>query len=224
MLLSGGLDSAVNLAWAVGAFNVLRTLTFDYGQRAARQEIAHAENLAKHYRVNHETIALPFLAQWTNTALVNPSISLPVLSEETLDKTTLTLDSAKAVWVPNRNGIFINIASAIAERLQANVVIVGFNREEGATFPDNSADFVNAANRSLFYSTLNHVEIRCTTLDLDKSQIVGLGIQLNLPFSLIWSCYEGDSTMCGACESCLRLKRAAKHHSSKLLKELAFAH
>ena len=61
------------------------------------------------------------------------------------------------MWVPNRNGVFIAIAAAFAESLGADLVVTGFNAEEAATFPDNSAAFAAAATESLRFSTANGV-------------------------------------------------------------------
>jgi 7-cyano-7-deazaguanine synthase len=224
VVLSGGLDSAVNLAWAHQEHEVCQAITFDYGQRAGKREIEQSAKLCKHYGVPHQVISLPFLAAWTKTALVEKKEELPKLSLNALDDQVKTRHSAKAVWVPNRNGIFINIAAGLAESLHADGIVVGFNKEEGTTFPDNSQPFVKALNESLFYSTWNHVQVLCRTLDCTKNEIVKLGLELGLPFSLIWSCYMGGEVMCGECESCLRLKRAVQSQAPKLLEVLSFAH
>ena len=70
-ILSGGLDSTVSLAAAVRKMQVVLALTFDYGQRAARRERAAAAKIARHYRVAHRVIRIPWLAGLTTTALVN---------------------------------------------------------------------------------------------------------------------------------------------------------
>jgi 7-cyano-7-deazaguanine synthase len=91
-----------------------------------------------------------------------------------------------------------------------HIIVTGFNSEEAAAFPDNSAEFVCAANTALNYSTLNKVKLVSYTQAFDKTKIIKLGLELNLPFQYIWSCYKGENKMCGRCESCLRLGRAAK--------------
>ena len=224
VLLSGGLDSSVNFLWALTHYEVARTLTFDYGQKAASKEIKHAGKLSKKMGIKQEVIQLPYLAAWTQTSLVKKKKPLPKLSSEDLRHKTKTRNSAKEVWVPNRNGIFLNIAAALAESLHIQYLVVGFNAEEGATFPDNSLGFVKAVNYSLFYSTLTHVKVVCKTLQMNKSQIIKLGIKLNLPFELLWSCYRGGKKMCGVCESCLRLKRAVQVSFPSKLEVLSFAH
>jgi 7-cyano-7-deazaguanine synthase len=103
----------------------------------------------------------------------------------------------------------LTVAAGYAESLEASSVIVGFNREEAATFPDNSISYLVAIEKALFYSTKNHVKVICPTRTLDKKQIVRLAKERNFPFELLWSCYQNGNKMCGKCESCQRLKRAA---------------
>jgi 7-cyano-7-deazaguanine synthase len=201
-ILSGGLDSTVSLAVAVRKMKVVLALTFDYGQRAAQRERQAAARIARHYRIRHEVIATPWLARLTGTALVNRRAELP--------RNEMSPRSAKAVWVPNRNGVFIEIAAAHAESLGAERLITGFNREEAATFPDNSKAYVGAVNDALGFSTANGVRVVSYTIDLDKKAIVRLGRKLRAPIAQVWPCYEGGRTWCGTCESCLRSLRALK--------------
>lgn len=199
-ILSGGLDSTVSLAVAVQKMRVALAITFDYGQRAAKRERDASARIAKHYRVPHKVIETPWLAALTGTALVNRKARLP--------RHEMSVRSAKAVWVPNRNGCFIEIAAAHAESAGAQRLITGFNREEAATFPDNSKGYVGAVNEALSYSTANGVKVVSYTIDLDKKEIVRLGRRLRAPLDHIWPCYEGGKKWCGSCESCLRSLRA----------------
>ena len=75
---------------------------------------------------------------------------------------------------------------------------------------DNSKEFINAINNSLKYSVNSKVEVKAPLIDMTKSNIVKKGIELNIPFQKIYSCYNGTDKHCGKCESCLRLKRALK--------------
>jgi 7-cyano-7-deazaguanine synthase len=116
--------------------------------------------------------------------------------------------SAAAVWVPNRNGVFINIAAAFAESLGCEAVVCGFNAEEGQTFPDNTAEYAQAATAALAYSTLSQVRVWSPTQDLTKVEIVALARRIGAPLQHVWSCYEPGPEPCGECESCLRFARA----------------
>ncbi len=210
VLLSGGLDSAVSLAYAMKDTVVSLCLTFDYGQRAAENEKIAAAALAAHYKVHHRIIKLPFLKEFTSSSLIARDKKIPEPDINRLNDYISATAAAKSVWVPNRNGVFINIASSLAEALQCAFVITGFNREEAVTFPDNSAEFVSAVNNALSYSTLNKVKVVSYTQRLNKPEIIKLGMKLRVPFHHIWSCYQGEAKMCGCCESCLRFLQAAK--------------
>jgi 7-cyano-7-deazaguanine synthase len=199
-ILSGGLDSTVSLAAAVREMDVTLALTFDYGQRAARREREASARIARRYGIPHRVVRIPWLAPLTRTALVNRRARLP--------REGMSARSARAVWVPNRNGVFIEIAAAHAESRGARRLVTGFNREEAATFPDNSPGYVRAVNRALSFSTANGVRVVSFTAGLDKRGIARLGRRLGAPLDLIWPCYEGGRRWCGTCESCRRCLRA----------------
>ena len=206
VLLSGGLDSSVNLLMAVKETMVVGVLTFDYGQRAAKAEIRAAIAQCESLGLAHHVIELPWLKAITKTSLVNVEVCVPQNVE--IDDREACEQSALRVWVPNRNGVFLNIAASFAEALGANVVIPGFNAEEAVTFPDNSEDFLDAATNALSYSTLSQVEVRCFTTDMNKTEIARKGRALGLNLEHVWSCYFDGNEICGTCESCLRFRRA----------------
>ncbi|GAV22519.1 7-cyano-7-deazaguanine synthase QueC [Carboxydothermus pertinax] len=206
VLLSAGLDSTVSLAYGVKTFEVILGLTINYGQKAAKKEIEHSQKILNFYGIPQEIIELPFLQKITKTSLVAECEEIPANVD--LESDEATKISMAKVWVPNRNGLFINIAAAYAESLGAKYIITGFNAEEAQTFSDNSREFVEASNLALSYSTLNKVEVVSFTQNLEKAEIYRLGIELKAPLDLVWSCYYGGEEMCGKCESCLRLIRA----------------
>lgn len=208
VLLSSGLDSTVNFCKALRETEVVLSLTFDYGQKSAKREMAQAKKISEKFGVACRVIQLDWLKGITQTSLVDPDINVPHLALSDLDDREITLKSAAAVWVPNRNGVFIHIAAAIAEAMGAELIVVGFNAEEAKTFPDNSHEFIDRVNRSLEFSTLTKPKVICYTASLNKREIVQLGRELNAPFELMWSCYEAGEEMCKRCESCLRFVRA----------------
>jgi 7-cyano-7-deazaguanine synthase len=207
-LLSGGLDSGVAAAaWAHGGGALAECITCTYGQLAAQRECAAAERLAAHLRAPWRSIDLPWLAEASRragSALTDAEAELPhgTLARPGDER------SAAAVWVPARNAVFVALAAACAESLGVTVVLAGFNREEAATFPDNSAAFVAAADRLLALGTRNGVRVESPTLAWDKRRIVQEARHLGLGRQDFWSCYRGGTSPCGLCESCLRSARA----------------
>jgi 7-cyano-7-deazaguanine synthase len=186
---------------------VVLALTCDYGQRAARAEIAAASRVAAALGVPHRVVPLPWLKEVSGDALTSPGKPLPSPSEAELDGLAAQA-SAAAVWVPNRNGLLVNVAAVYAEALDCEGVIVGFNAEEGATFPDNTPGFVAAAEAFFSYSTRGGCRLLSPTLSLRKAEIVRAGRAAGAPLGDLWSCYEAGPLPCGACESCRRSRRA----------------
>ncbi|MEB3206306.1 MAG: 7-cyano-7-deazaguanine synthase QueC [Vampirovibrionales bacterium] len=200
VVLSGGLDSTVAMAEILNHLpaSVALAITFDYGQRAALREIDAASAIAKHYGIAHRVVSLPWLSTLVPADL-NPETSSAGLSSATAD----------SVWVPNRNGVFLNIAASYAEMLDAQAVIFGANLEEAeAGFPDNSEMYRIRLNTALDLSTRNKVRVMAPVGHLTKSQIGQRAAELNIPLHLVWSCYDQGKVHCGLCPSCQLLKKA----------------
>lgn len=208
VLLSGGLDSVVSFKKALDETRVLLALTFDYHQRSARREIEASRKICERFRVPHRTLELPWLAEIAGGGLVDRKRALPQPHPNDLDNRKVTEKTARAVWISNRNGIFLEIAAAFAESMGGDRVITGFNAEEAETFPDNTKEYCEALTQALAYSTSNHVAVFSYTQQLRKREIVELGVEIAAPLEMIWSCYEGKERMCGSCESCQRAQRA----------------
>lgn len=218
ILLSGGLDSLVSLVLAKKICDVDLALTFDYGQKALEDEISASAQIAEFYNVKHKVIELPFLKDITNNALTNPDIELGFenLGEE----------SAQAVWVPNRNGLFINIAASYADAFKFDYIIIGANKEEAETFSDNSAEFIEAADNFFLYSTGQKPRVLAPLCGLEKYEIINEAVKNNVELRLLKSCYNSsmqtNKRHCGECESCKRLKSAILKSLHKDLINLFF--
>ena len=210
VLLSGGLDSAANLALAVEQDLPVLAMTIRYGQRAEEAEVLAAEKLCRYYGVPHQVIDARWLGEISQSSLNKMDQAVPQLKTSELDQLDVIEKTAKAVWVPNRNGVFIHIAAAYAESLKIDRVLLGFNSEEAVTFPDNSVEYLRAVNQALYFSTANHVQVYSYTVAWNKKQIIQeLGkLKTRFPLEDVWSCYLGGPQACGMCESCKRLTRA----------------
>lgn len=207
ILLSGGLDSLVSLAICKEKLNIEFAIIFNYGQKSYEREYKAAKSISEFYNIKLEKIDLNWLKNISNSSL-NTKETIPLLSKELLDKIEITQKSSNSVWVPNRNALFINIAACFADAQNYSHIIIGANKEEGATFKDNNIQFINSINNSLKNSTNNLVKVEAPLINLNKAEIVKLGLMQNSPFKLLHSCYLNKEKHCGQCESCLRLKRA----------------
>lgn len=211
VLLSAGLDSTVNLYAALAATDVKLAITFNYGQKSAVKEIDRSKKIAKVAGVPHQVVDLLWLKNLGQSSLTQDQGIVPMGKSVSINNKKVSEKSAKTVWVPNRNGIFLNIAAAFAENLQADMIIPGFNAEEAATFPDNSLSFTKAVSKAFYFSTANHVQVQCYTISMSKVEIVELGKHVKAPFELTWPCYLANEKWCGRCESCQRAARAFKN-------------
>jgi len=135
ILLSGGLDSLVALGYLKlgNKYDVKRALTFDYGQKSVNKEIEASSKICEYYGIEHSIIKLDWLKDITKTSLVS--------NDEIPIENLHTKESAKSVWVPNRNALFINIAASFCDSFGYNYIIYGANKDEAGNFPDNTEEF-----------------------------------------------------------------------------------
>lgn len=216
ILLSGGLDSLVSLGLKKEELNITLALTFDYGQKSAPTEIDASKKICEYYNIEHKVIKLDWLKQITHTSLVSED-SVP--TGKALEKPE---DSAKSVWVPNRNGLFLNIAGSFADSEDYDYILIGANKEEAQTFPDNTAEFINAINKEFEYSTQKKPKVCAPLINYIKNDIVMLALKHNIPLDLTRSCYQGGERHCGICESCSRLKHALEANNDTYYKKILF--
>ncbi len=219
-VLSGGLDSTVAMAIAKLKGYEICPITFNYGQRAVNREIASSKKLAEIFGVldNHKVINLDFIKQFSNSALTNENNNIPTIENNQLDNLEVATKTMEKVWVPARNLTMFSIASGYGEYINGQVIFTGLNYEEGATFPDNTKEFLNRFNSVLEYGTLNKIKMEAPLYNNTKKEIVKIGKELEdkLGFKFLkysYSCYYDngeDFIHCGVCESCMRRKRAFK--------------
>jgi len=212
-LLSGGLDSATCLAYARREGFECYALSFDYGQRhhielSAAARVAESLGAAKH-------LVIPLdLRVFGNSALTSSEIEVPKARDE-----HEMGQGIPVTYVPARNTIFLSLALAWAEVLEASDIFLGVNAIDYSDYPDCRPEFIDAFTRMANLATKAGVEgrtklsIHTPLILLSKAQIVALAQELGLDFSLTHSCYDPDSSgaACGQCDSCqLRLKGFAE--------------
>ncbi len=205
-VFSGGLDSTVATSLLAKDYEV-HAVTFDYGQRSAKMEIKSSKIICEMLGMEHTVIELPWLSQLGGSALTS-SEKVPKLEMNQLDDKEICDETARKVWVPGRNVVFTAIALSFAEAGEAQKIVVGWDFEEAATFPDNSKEFLDAFNQVLEVGSLDNVQIEAPLIQMDKKEIIILGEEIKAPLNLSYSCYMGEEKHCGVCESCMRRKRA----------------
>jgi 7-cyano-7-deazaguanine synthase len=203
-LLSGGLDSAVCLAFARREGFACYALSFDYGQRHRVELEAAAKVAARLGTEQHVTMKIG-LGAFGGSALTS---GIPVPKARSLAEMGLGIP---VTYVPARNTVFLSFALGWAEVLESADIFIGVNALDYSGYPDCRPEFIEAYQRMANLATRAGVEgrtrlaIHAPLLQLNKSQIVALGRELGVPFGLTHSCYDPrpDDRPCGQCDACL---------------------
>ena len=205
VLLSGGLDSSTAAAIAKSQGYELYAITFDYGQRHAR-EIESARAVAGSLGTAGHLVISFDLRKIGSSALTD-DIDVP------LDRPAEEMSAGIPVtYVPARNVIFLSFALAYAETIGAEDIFIGVSQIDYSGYPDCRSEFIEAFERMANLATKAGVEgtarfrIHTPLANLSKAETVRQGLALGLDYSLTWSCYLGGEKPCGRCDSCkLRL-------------------
>lgn len=201
-LVSGGMDSCVTAAIANEEYSELAFLHVSYGQRTEKRERKAFEALADHYRVKLRlVISLEHLARIGGSSLTDTAIAVtpPDLKSRTIPSS----------YVPFRNAHLLSAAVSWAEVIGARAIYIGAVAEDSSGYPDCRPEFYAAFQNAIDLGTKHetNITIRTPVIDLRKSEIVRLGLELKAPLQLTWSCYQASDLACGNCDSCaLRLR------------------
>ncbi len=202
VLLSGGLDSATCLAWAVAQGWECASLAIDYGQRhrvelAAARRVAQALGASEHREVAVDLRAIGGSALTGDTPVP-------------LDRDEAALASEIPVtYVPARNTVFLAIALGLAETRGAPHLVAGMNAIDYSGYPDCRPEFVRAFEALARVATRAGVEgvpfrVHTPLMELDKAGIIRLGVSLGVDYAITHSCYDPSPAgeACGRCDSC----------------------
>jgi len=207
ILLSGGLDSATTGAIARDRGFDLVAMTFNYGQRHDI-EVEYSKKLAEHFSaLDHFFIDIP--SDIFKTALVRGSdIDVPH------DRISVGENDIPETYVPGRNILFLSYALSLAESRDINHIFIGANAVDYSGYPDCRPEFFSAFTEMARRGTKagvdgNEIVIETPLIDLKKSEIIRIGTNLGVDYSLTHSCYDpaADGSSCGSCDSCIIRKQ-----------------
>jgi len=199
-IISGGMDSALSASIAkIDGYKIIG-VHFNYEQRTEKKELESFRKVIKELGVIKDyEIDLNFFEQIGASALTDNSIEVPTSGLE---------DGVPITYVPFRNGIFLSIASAIAEKHNAKAIYIGVVEEDSSGYPDCRSSYISSMQNAINLGTKDetNIEIKMPLVDMKKSEIVSKAISLSVPLKDTWSCYKSEDEACGVCDSCrLRL-------------------
>jgi len=200
-IISGGMDSALGAKIAKEEGYAIIALHFNYGQRTEKKELDSFRKISESLEaVERYEIDLDFFKQIGASALIDESIEVPTDGIE---------EGVPVTYVPFRNGIFISIATALAEKHGAEALFIGVVEEDSSGYPDCRDAYIYSMENSINLGTRDETKlaIKMPLVHLKKSEIVLKSLELNVPLKDTWSCYKNGERACGVCDSCrLRLK------------------
>ncbi len=202
VLLSGGLDSATVAAMAAARGFAVHALTIVYGQRHAL-EVACAQRLAARMGLARHEIMHLDLRAFGGSALT-ADIAVP----KGRDAAAMA-EGIPVTYVPARNTIFLSLALAFAETIDARDIFIGVNALDYSGYPDCRPAFIAAFEAMARLATRQGVEgspvaIHAPLMTLGKADIIREGLRLGVDYGLTSSCYDPspEGLACGACDSC----------------------
>ncbi len=205
-LVSGGIDSCVTAFIARKEGHDVYALSFNYGQRH-KKEIECAKDVSSAVKAKDHIIFDLDLHRFGKSSLVDASSDIP--ESYNLENIGKTIPST---YVPARNTVFLSIALAYAEAIDADTIFIGATAQDYSGYPDCRPEYIKTYQKMADLATKRGVEgksirIEAPLLYLTKAEIIKRGLELYAPLEKTWSCYQGGRKACGKCDSCLlRLK------------------
>ena len=188
LILSGGFDSTTLLYKLLNENKGVICLSFDYGQKA-KKELECAKNITSKLDIEHH--------------IYDISSILELLKASSLiDRTNNNVYQPKQTVVPSRNTILLELATAFAISNNCEAVYYGAIKGDTTDYPDTTPDFLKQINELNKVNNYTYIPVYAPFIELEKWEVAKIGLSLNVPYDLTWSCYQQGETECGSCFSC----------------------
>jgi 7-cyano-7-deazaguanine synthase len=192
LIYSGGLDSTVAL------YNykedIKLAVTFDYGSKHNQKEYIMAKSNTAKLNINHIKIDLQFINDYFKSNLLKSGGNIPEGHYED--------ETMKSTVVPFRNGIMLSIAAGLAESNNLDCIMLANHAGDHVIYPDCRNNFIIPMAEAIKNGTYKNIELFSPYVKMTKRQIAVLGKDLEVDFSMTWSCYKGEDIHCGKCGTC----------------------
>jgi 7-cyano-7-deazaguanine synthase len=208
VLLSGGMDSCVCAALAARDHDAA-AVHVSYGQRTEERECRSFESICDRLGIHDRLVVRnEALHSIGGSALTDSNIAVPETHGSGSFPAAVQAPTIPVTYVPFRNAHFLAVAVSWAEVIGAEKVYIGAVEPDSSGYPDCRPEYYRAFNEVVKAGTKEgNIEIVTPLIAMHKAEIVRLGLELNAPFDLTWSCYQREDRACGVCDSCaLRLR------------------
>lgn len=214
VLSSGGVDSTTCLGIAInkyGSDNVI-TASLYYGQKHDK-ELECARKVAEYYKVKHIEEDISNIMKYANSVCTLIKGGNDIQHKSYADQIKANEDGRVDTYVPFRNGLLLSIATAYADSLfpgEEVEIYYGAHADDacGNAYADCTPEFAEAIDKAINIGTYNKISVCRPLINMNKSEVVKTGLELNVPYHLTWSCYEGKEKQCGTCGTCIDRKKA----------------
>lgn len=215
VLSSGGCDSTTCVGIAVKdvGYENVSTVSVFYGQKH-NKELECADKVADFYNVKHYVLDLSNVLQYSNCSLMkNSTEEIPMMSyAEQIEKNG---EGKVSTYVPFRNGLMLSAVAALAQSIYPDDdvdIYLGAHADDaaGRAYADCSEEFTSAMNTAIVIGTYGKVRIVAPLVNLNKAGVVKLGLSIDVPYNLTYSCYNGREKACGRCGTCIDRLNAFK--------------
>ncbi|MHA1821877.1 MAG: 7-cyano-7-deazaguanine synthase QueC [Promethearchaeota archaeon] len=208
LILSGGLDSTTLLYDLISQGKKVYAISFNYGQKH-NKELEFAAKTCQKLNVPHKIVDL------TGLQKANIFGKSSLTSDTEIPEGHYQEESMKSTVVPNRNMIMLSLAISYAISLNIDEVYYGAHAGDHAIYPDCRPTFVERMNAVAQVCHYYPIKVIAPYLNISKADIVKKGLQLNVDYSLTWTCYKGGDKACGKCGSCVERREAFAMNNAK---------
>ncbi|MDA7602008.1 7-cyano-7-deazaguanine synthase QueC [Gammaproteobacteria bacterium] len=193
VVYSGGLDSFTLLNEAIRSGKDVSALSFDYGQKH-NKELHFVEKFCAQESIDSKIVNVSSIKELFQGSSLTDEIDIPKGHYED--------DSMKSTVVPNRNMILISLALGYAVTKKAEEVWFGAHAGDHAIYPDCRPEFVEKMDAVARIANYSPIAVKAPYIAMSKTEILAIGLNMQLDYGLTWTCYEGKELACGSCGAC----------------------